>query len=215
MRFALMAAASFGVALGLAACGSNDDGEAKGPTGGTGGSETGGTGGGVDGDAGTGGDVGQAGSGGDGSGDGDCPAVESIENARVDGIDVAWEEALLLADITAPSMGGPALDGLWFSFYSFATGTIYLGTGDNVNLYNCFQCLFIDEDYKSDGEATKEYFAESGSIDISTDPSRGWEKVTIKLNSVTFREFDLYNDVFIPDGGCYTIDDEYVFESGE
>jgi len=140
-----------------------------------------------------------------------------VANAKVVDADEGEQIGFLYADITKPNLGGAGADGLWFEFYSFATGEFQLGTGKNAK-YNeknpsagCAQCLIVEVDYQPGTyKATKKYFAQSGSINVSTAPS-GWSKVTIKLNNVRFREYNFNNDTFVAGSDCITLDKEIVF----
>jgi len=220
MRYSVLvavAAATLGLAVGLAACGSDDEGDNTPEGSGGGGASDAGGQGGTAGEDGTGGeDLGEAGTGGTddtggsgGSAGEQCTAIESLSGAEVS--ELADERAILEAEIVKPEIDGVGRDLLGVEVYSWETGTFALGTGINHNFADCEQCVFVWSNVESTQAGGKDYFAADGSINLSTDDE--WETVTIKFNNVTFREFDYDTDSFVTDGSCITLNKEVVFDS--
>ena len=181
-------------------------------TGGTAGTSTGGTGG-DDPAGGTGGsDTGGTGDGGIGG----CPTIPAIQQTRFverfpDGADVSGV-------VSKPNLSGGNQDVLWYEFWTLEVGHFDLGPGtNNVRLGECDQCLTLALNADEHMVGEKEFFPDSGSIDISATTFDGgdattWKTVSVKHNDVVFREYDVETNTLVPDGDCYTMAQELVFE---
>ena len=227
----------FGVSAGLIACGgSSGSSDSHSDTGGTGGTETGGTGGtdtggtgGEDDTGGTGGDDPTGGTGGDdptggtgggtggtgGDAPGGCPVIPKITDAHFmerfeDGVDVAGV-------VSKPNLSGKDKDIVWYEFWTLDVGTFQFGPGtSNVGPGECDQCFTLALDADEGWNGAKEFIPESGSVEVSATLFDGggtvWKTVTVKHNEVVFREYDWGTGSVVPEGACYTMKQEVVFE---
>ena len=225
-----------GLTAAMWACGDNDPGDDDAGTGGTGGHggiDTGGTGGdepsggsgGDDETGGTGGSSPTGGTGGGGKGGGGiggtggedpsvCPVIPPIDFAHIVERWTNWVRAL--GYFASPGLSGTNRDVMYFDFETLDTGHFEFGPGtSNVGPDQCDQCFRLFLKINPDFDGTKEFFPESGSVDLTAttetvDGVTSWKTLTVKHNDVVFRRYAY--STRIPTGACYTMQQEIVFE---
>jgi len=107
-------------------------------------------------------------------------------------------------------------DALVLEFYSNATGTFDLGTGDNRNYGTCDQCVRIVQDIDAQGAQPKHFFQKAGRIlvDPTTPPEEGYLKVEIQdLELIEVTIFADYHSEPVRNGGCYAAATALVLET--
>ena len=165
------------------------------PTGGTGGNETGGTG---------------------GDGPGGCPVVPPIEDAQfAERYDTGAD---VVGFVSKPNLSGGNADIVWYEFWTLEVGHFEFGPGtNNVRLGECDQCFTLALDVDEALIGKKEFFPESGSVDVTATTitygsGTAWETVTVKHNDVVFREYDWETNSVVADGACFTMQQVVLFE---
>lgn len=114
--------------------------------------------------------------------------------------------------------GGTLPDTIYFEFYSPATGTFDLGSGNNANYQTCLQCILVYQDLFA-GIEQKIFFQTGGSITIDSNTIPGIAaNVGLSWSNVTLAEVTINPDTFVstlvPNGDCYNIISDTIFRSG-
>ena len=113
-----------------------------------------------------------------------------------------------------PNIGGADPELFRFEFYSPATGSFDLAAGLNDNYATCDQCLRLFEDVTED-DIARQYFQQSGTIDIDASSDLGGGVLVATLTDVTLVEVTIdpdnaFESTPVPDGACVQINTQNV-----
>lgn len=120
--------------------------------------------------------------------------------------------------LSKPNLSGGNADIIWYEFWTFDVGHFEFGPGtNNVRLGECDQCFTLALNVNDALIGEKEFFPESGSVDVTATlladgGGTAWETVTVKHNDVVFREYDWESNSVVSDGACFTMNQEVLFE---
>ena len=137
---------------------------------------------------------------GDGDGEEDCVFV-TAEDWMVDGN--------VSQGTVVPGVGADLSDRLAIEFYGSApaVGTVQLDEGDNANYATCTECVRVFEDMEGSGGIARQYFQQSGSLEIYETEGDGAFRG--QLDFVWLVEVTVdgsFNSTPVPGGACIIIE---------
>jgi hypothetical protein len=151
-----------------------------------------------------------------------CSPITLPSSAQfIDGSDAGafWIYSLLGDGSTDLGFGGADPDILQAEFYfTNATGTFDLGTGDDANYATCAHCLLLYQDIQPDNSVLKFFFQSAGSMVLNTAPGESVPTVNMNLSGVQLIEVTIDPNTFVstpvPGGACYVQSVDEIFADG-
>lgn len=143
---------------------------------------------------------GGGGSGGGGEGGG-CTEISSSDFGYL-----GWNFGWFYGGPPTPTLGGGDEDLLELQIYDDEiSGTIDLGSADNLDYATCLHCVVVYEDLPGDDVAARTYFQTGGTLELGTTTPYYISGTLTDVDLVEVTIDESFTATPVPDGGCLHI----------